>query len=205
MLAFVPSTEGDRKGWFGLCLTHTMMRTRSWTFCRSFTHCSTVKNSRLCCRCKDRESVKGQGQQLGAEGVPSPPTQVALKAEVAVALKLPCWDMTSIQAAQRSSWLCKGSFCPAVFQGCQQHCLLGCSTYGNDLMEKSFKNLFTKKERVHYPGFHILVVAQVEEALFAQKWHKTIKIPNVRTLLHSPSYSGHLTKKLTESIHPSAA
>lgn len=69
-LAFIPSTEGDSKGWFGLCLTHTMMRTRSWIFCRSFTHCSTVKNSRFCCRCKDRESVKDQEQQLGAEGVP---------------------------------------------------------------------------------------------------------------------------------------
>lgn len=148
---------------------------------------------------------KVRNSSWGQKVSPSPPSQVALKAEVAVAPKLPCWDMTNIQAAQRSSWLCKGSFCPAVFQGCQQHCLLGCSTYGNDLIEKSFKNLFTKKERVHYPGFHILAVAQVEEALFAQKWHKTIKISNVRTLLHSPSYSGHLTKKLTESIHPSAA
>lgn len=69
-LAFIPSTEGDSKGWHGLCLTHIMMRTRSWIFCRSFTHCSTVKNSRLCCRCKERESVKAQGQQLGTQGVP---------------------------------------------------------------------------------------------------------------------------------------
>lgn len=83
-LAFIPSTEGDSKGWFGLCLTHIMMRTRSWIFCRSFTHCSTVKNSRLCCRCKERESVKGQGQQLGHRVSPSPPAQVALTVKVAV-------------------------------------------------------------------------------------------------------------------------
>lgn len=152
-----------------------MMRTRSWIFCKSFTHCSTVKNSRLCCRCKERESVKAQGQHLGQRVSPSPPAQVALKVELTVTLKLPCWDMTCIQAAHRRRWLCKGSSCPAVFQGCQQHCLLGCSTYGNDLIEKSFKNPFMKKERVHYTAFHILTVAQIEEALIAQSGTKLSK------------------------------
>lgn len=74
------------------------------------------------------------GQQLGAEGVLGPAALVALKAEVAAAPKLPCWDTTGGQAAHKSSWLCKGSFSPAASQGCQQRCLLGCSTYGNDLI-----------------------------------------------------------------------
>lgn len=138
----------------------------------------------------------------------TPAALAALKAEVAVAPKLLCWDMTGSQAVHKRSWLCKGSFCPAAFQGCQQHCLLGCSTYGNDLIaEKSFKNPFTKKETVQYSGFHSLAVAQVEEALLAQKWHRATRISNIRTLFHSlgPSFTGDLTKKLTKSIHPSAA
>lgn len=139
---------------------------------------------------------------------PAPTVLVALKAKAAAGPKLLCWDMRGGQAVRKSSWLCKGSFCPAAFQGCQQRCLLGCSTCGNDLIaEKSFKNPFTKKETVHYPEFQSLAVAQVEETLLAQKWHKAIKISNVRTSLHSlsPSYMGDLTKQLTESIHPSAA
>ena len=120
---------------------------------------------------------------------PTPAVLAALKAEVAAALKLPCWDMTGGQAAHKSSWLCKGSFCPAALQGCQQHCLLGCSTYGNDLIaEKSFKNPFTEKETVRYSGFHSLAVAQVEEALLARKWHKPIKISNIRNLRYSPFF-----------------
>lgn len=148
------------------------------------------------------------GTAAGGQGVSlTLATLAALKAEVAAVPKLPCWDMTGGQAAHKISWLCKGSFCPAVFQGCQQCCLVGCSTYGNDLIaEKSFKNPFTEKETVHYSRFHTLVVAQVEEALLAQKWHKAIKVSNIRTLLHSlsPSYMGDLTQKLTKSIYPFA-
>lgn len=75
------------------------------------------------------------------------------------------------------------------------------------LQRKALKILLLKRRQLQYSGFHSLAVAQVEEALFAQKWHKAIGVSNTGTLLYSlfPSYTGDLTKQLTKSIYPSAA